>query len=245
MLNFTMRKTFLIPSFDLDAKEREKLDRFLRVLERSKIEELFPVKEDFVSDKGGRPHYSYYDMLATILYGFAFGSPTLRELETSCKYDFRYFYLMQQERPSHVRFGEFINDFILPNRKEIFKRFVTTIVEELNISTDDCFIDGSKFEADANKYKFVWKPTAYHNSLSDKIKNLLEEVGLSRGVPKKGIIPSKMIAEKISAMSSNSDILISVELIVLMMIPILSSFAASISLLYSAIVSSFSSLANI
>ncbi len=94
MLNFTMRKTFLIPSFDLDAKEREKLDRFLRVLERSKIEELFPVKEDFVSDKGGRPHYSYYDMLATILYGFAFGSPTLRELETSCKYDFRYFYLM-------------------------------------------------------------------------------------------------------------------------------------------------------
>ena len=81
MLIFTMRKTFLIPSFDLDAKEREKLDRFLRVLERSKIEKLFPVKEDFVSDKG--PHYSCYDMLATILYGFAFGSPTLRELETS------------------------------------------------------------------------------------------------------------------------------------------------------------------
>ena len=43
MLNFTTRRTFLVPSFNLDAKEREKLDRFLRVLERSKIEELFPV----------------------------------------------------------------------------------------------------------------------------------------------------------------------------------------------------------
>ena len=47
MLNFTTRRTFLVPSFDLDAKEREKLDRFLRVLERSKIEELFPVKKGF------------------------------------------------------------------------------------------------------------------------------------------------------------------------------------------------------
>lgn len=201
MLNFTTRKTFLVPSFDLDVKEREKMDKFLYVLEKTKIDELFPIKDIFSQDKGGRPHYSYYDMLATILYGFAFDSPTLRELETSCKYDLRYFYLMQQERPSHVRFGEFINNFILPNRKEIFKRITRTIFEEMDISTDECFIDGSKFEADANKYKFVWKPTTYHNNLSDKIRKLLDDVGLSRGVPSKGIISSKIIAEKISEMS--------------------------------------------
>lgn len=201
-----MRKTFLIPSFDLDVKEREKMDRFLRVLERSKIEELFPKKKEWGTDKGGRPHYSYYDMISTILYGFAFSSGTLRDLEDSCRFDLRYFYLMQQERPSHVRFGEFINTFILPNRKEIFKRIVTAIVEELNISTDECFIDGSKFEADANKYKFVWKPTTYHNNLSDKIRKLLEEAGLSRGVPREGIISSIMIAEKISEMSASKEL---------------------------------------
>ncbi len=202
MLNFTTRKTFLIPSFDLDRKEREKIDRFLALLERSGIEKLFSVREDFVSDKGGRPHYSFYDMMATILYGFSFGSETLRDLETSCKYDLRYFYLMQQERPSHVRFGNFINDFILPNRKEIFKKIAKAIVEEIGITPDDCFIDGSKFEADANKYKFVWKPTAHHLKLSDKIRKLLEEVGLSRAVPKGGIVSSKLIAEKISEMSA-------------------------------------------
>ena len=202
MLNFTTRKTFLVPSFELDVKEREKLDRFLSVLEKSGIGELFPVREDFGTDKGGRPHYSYYDMLAVILYGFAFGSPTLRELETSCKYDLRYFYLMQQEKPSHVRFGEFINTFILPNRKEIFKRITETIVRELGIPADDCFIDGSKFEADANKYKFVWKPTAYHIGLSDKVRKLLEAAGVSRGVPGEGIISSKIIAEKITEMAA-------------------------------------------
>ncbi len=85
MLNFTTRKTFLIPSFDLDAKEREKMDEFLAVLEKSGIEELFPKKEEWCADKGGRPSYSYYDLLATVLYGFAFDSPTLRDLEDSCK----------------------------------------------------------------------------------------------------------------------------------------------------------------
>ena len=205
MLNFTTRKTFLVPSFDLDAKEEKKMNRFLSVLEKSKVAELFPLKEETGADKGGRPHYSYYDMLATIMYGFAFGSPTLRELEISCKYDLRYFYLMQQERPGHTVFGDFVNDFILPNRKEIFKRITSSIIEEMKIPLDECFIDGSKFEADANKYKFVWKPTTYHNNLSDKIRVLLNDVGLSKGVPKKGFISSKLIGEKISELSAIKD----------------------------------------
>lgn len=205
MLNFTTRKTFIVPSFDLDAKEEEKMNRFLSVLEKSKVADLFPHKEETGIDKGGRPRYSCYDLLATILYGFAFHSPTLRELETSCKYDLRYFYLMQQERPSHMRFGEFINDVILPNRKEIFKRITSAIIEEMKVSLDECFIDGSKFEADANKYKFVWKPTTHHNNLSDKIRILLNDVGLSRAVPKKGFISSKLIGEKISELSVIKD----------------------------------------
>ena len=205
MLNFTTRKTFLIPSFELDKKEMEKMDRFLLVLQKSDVSKLFPVKDEKDFEKGGRPSYSDYDLLATILYGFAFGSETLRDLETSCKYDLRYFYLMQQERPKHTVFGDFINDFILPNRKQIFKRISKAIVSELSISLDECFIDGSKFEADANKYKFVWKPTTYHNNLSDKIRKLLNDVGLSRGVPKKGFFSSKLIAEKISEFSLMKD----------------------------------------
>lgn len=205
MLNFTTRKTFLVPSFDLDAKERDKLDRFLLVLDKSGVSDLFPKKDLKEYEKGGRPHYSYYDLFSTILYGFTFDNPTLRDLEDACKYDLRYFYLMQQDRPTHKVFGEFINDFIVPNRKEIFKRIINAIVNEMDISLDDCFIDGNKFEADANKYKFVWKPTTFHNNLSDKVRKLLIDVGLSRGVPLNGIISSKLIAQKISEMSYIKD----------------------------------------
>ena len=36
-------------------------------------------------------------MFATILYGFAFGRDSLRDLEEACKYDLRYIYLMEQK----------------------------------------------------------------------------------------------------------------------------------------------------
>ena len=201
MTNFTTRETFLVPSFELDLQEREKLDRFLLLLEKSNVKEFFPKKSEIDLLRGGRPSYNPYDLLATILYGFAFRSATLRELETSCKYDLRYIYLMQQRNPNYVVFGNFINEVIKPNRKEIFKRIVNEIVKEIGITLDDCFVDGSKFEADANKYKFVWKPTIYHERLSDKIRTFLVEMNLQKNVPEKGIISSEVIARKLSDLS--------------------------------------------
>ena len=101
MTNFTTRKTFLLPSFDLDVKEEEKMYRFLTLLERSGISSLFPKRNENDLFKGGRPPYSYCNLFATILYGFAFNRPSLRDLEEACMYDLRYFYLMEQERPKH------------------------------------------------------------------------------------------------------------------------------------------------
>lgn len=201
MFNFTTRKVFLIPSFDLDVKEIEKLDKYLLLLEKSKVDKFFPKKEYLDNGNGGRPHYSYYDLFATILYGFAFDNPTLRDLEDVCKFDLRYFYLMQQDRPGHSIFGNFINEIIVPNRKEIFALITNQIIKECNLNIEDVFIDGSKFEADANKYKFVWKPTKYHEKLSDKIRMLLNKLGINKNVNEKGIIDSKLIANKLSELS--------------------------------------------
>lgn len=199
MTNFTTRNTFLIPSFDLDIKEREKIDRFLYILEKSNVAELF--NNNCCTSKGGRPAYSDYDLFATVLYGFAFNNPTLRNLEDACKYDLRYIYMMQQNRPGHSIFGNFINEVIVPNNDLIFHNVTNSILQECNIQIEDVFIDGSKYEADANKYKFVWKPTKFHEKLSNKIRTLLSEVNLSHNVPHIGIIDSKLIAQKVSHLS--------------------------------------------
>ena len=198
---FTTRKTFLFPPYTIDVKEEEKLLKFLRFLDDSNVASLFPNRNIDVSAKGGRPPYSYYDMLATVLYSFAFSSGTLRTMETSCKYDLRYMYLMNYGIPNYSKFCQFINEVIVPSRKEIFKLITNQIIKVCDLTIDDVFIDGSKFEADANKYKFVWKPTKHHERLSDKIRILLNDVGISRSIPSTGIIDSKLIAIKVSELS--------------------------------------------
>ena len=67
--------------------------------------------------------------------------------------------------------------------------------------TEDMFLDGSKFEADANKYKFVWKPTTWHSKLCDKVRSLLQEYNIARNVPKEGIFSSEIIAAKLTVFS--------------------------------------------
>lgn len=58
MLNFTTRQNFLVPSFELDLEEREKLDKFLLLLEKTGVSKFFSKNhhlqkcaDDFISKK--------------------------------------------------------------------------------------------------------------------------------------------------------------------------------------------------
>ena len=77
-----------------------------------------------------------------------------------------------------------------------------SIFLECGLSMDDAFIDGSKFEADANKYKFVWKPTKFHLKLSAKIRDLLMKYSLHNAIPSSGIIESTLISKKITELNT-------------------------------------------
>lgn len=109
---------------------------------------------------------------------------------------------MENETPTYKTIGNFINEYIIPNRDIIFSLITKAIFEECNLKMDRAYIDGSKFEADANKYKFVWKPTTFHLRLSDKIRRLLGEYNLLRGVPSEGIVESKIVANKLKKLNN-------------------------------------------
>ena len=105
---FNTGKTFLVPSLDLDVKEREKMDRFLALLDGSGVGGVIDRYIKNNTPLGGRPGYDYYRLFATVLYGFAFDRYTLRELEEACMFDLRYIYLMEQEAPRPTMFSSFI-----------------------------------------------------------------------------------------------------------------------------------------
>lgn len=45
MNHFTTRKQFLVPSFELNVKEQEKLDKFFTDFKKSEVAELISIKE--------------------------------------------------------------------------------------------------------------------------------------------------------------------------------------------------------
>ena len=202
---FNTERIFLVPSLDLEVKEKEKMVRFLTLLDKSGVENVINryIKNNTIS--GGRPGYDYYRLFATVLYGFAFNRYTLRELEDACKYDLRYIFLMEQRAPIYTKFCEFINKVIVPNEEEIFSLINQEIQRETGIVFEDAFIDGTKYEANANKYKFVWKPTTLHKKLSIKIATIIKKYNLIPNYNDESMIKSSTVAYAITHLNNKKD----------------------------------------
>lgn len=194
MAYFTNSKVFLLPSFDLEVKEQDKIDRFLSFLEHSGVGAVIEKEVRNATSRGGRPNCNYHHLFAAIVYGFAFDRYSLRDIEDACRFDLRYIYIMEQTKVDHTTVCRFMNKVVVPHEKEIFSCLCNEIRNELSISFDDAFVDGTKYEANANKYKFVWKPTTYHKRISDSAYRIMEENGLMDGLKRESLIRSSTIA---------------------------------------------------
>lgn len=172
MNNFTSKQVFFLYSYEIDSKEIKKINSFLNMLEDSGISEI--INEAVKSDNPqGRYPYNPYDMFAMILYAFSFGKGSLREIERACKMSIDYMYIMSKQAPSYVAIGNYINDVFVKHISKIIPTINKQIAKEMTIEFDDLFLDGSKFEANSNKYKFVWKPDKRIIKLSTNIRQLL------------------------------------------------------------------------
>lgn len=198
MSYFTTSKVFLVPSFTLEAKETEIFDRYLAFLEKSGVGRIISEGIRSNTKNGGRPTCDYYRLFATILYGFAFDRYTLRQIEIACRYDLRYLTLMNYEQVDHTTISRFINKIMLPKIDEIFAMLCKQIQSELGIDFDVAFIDGTKFEANANKYKFVWKPITYHKKLTATLFHLMSEYGIKLDAKPDELLTTSTIAEAIT-----------------------------------------------
>ena len=132
-----------------------------------------------IENRIGRPRYNPVRILKTILFGFMDGGyASLRELEDRCRYDIRYKYLMAQEIPSYRTFGHFIKDYLEDNVEELFLMINKELFERDGVDLEHLYIDGSKYEANANKYSWVWKKASEKSRyrLYGKITELLEQM---------------------------------------------------------------------
>ena len=127
----------------------------------------------------GRLRYNPVRMMKTVLFGFMDrGYISLRELEDNCRVNLRYMYLMDHVTPSYRTFGYFINEILADSIENIFNDINQKLFDEQNVDLQHIYIDGSKFEANANKYTWVWKKATEKSryKLYAKITDLINEI---------------------------------------------------------------------
>ena len=170
------RSLFIVPSKKC-SENFEKIDKFMNLLEKSGIGKIIEYVK--LKDKKckGRTGYNPYNLFAAVVYCFAKFNATLRDIEDKCINDLRVIYIMEGNIPDYSTIGNFINTYIVPYQYEIFTHINKEIAKELNLDISDIYLDGTKIEANANKYKFVWKPVKFHIKLDIKIKELLDKIG--------------------------------------------------------------------
>ena len=126
-----------------------------------------------------RLRYNPVNMLKTVLFGFmTSGYCSLRELEDNCKVNIRFMYLMDHQTPSYRTFGYFINEILQDKIENIFNDINHAIFNDEHVDLQHLYIDGSKFEANANKYTWVWKKATekFRYKLYEKITAEIEEI---------------------------------------------------------------------
>lgn len=128
----------------------------------------------------GRPRCDSVKLLKIILFAFMEGGyETLRSLSKLCKTDIRYMWLLDgMSAPSHATFGNFIRDALAGSIEDIFRDINAYIFQTEGVVLQHTYIDGTKIEANANKYTWVWKKSCItnRNKVFSRITDLLDRI---------------------------------------------------------------------
>ena len=173
MAYFTTQQDYFFLCSDIPFEEKRKLNDFLLVLEESGVGKIIEKALGGKQATGGRPSYNPYRLFATILYAFSKHSGSLRRIEESVRFDIRFMYLMDQRVPSYSTISRFCNNIVVARRRELFSCIMKEIIKRYNVDISDAFVDGTKLEANANKYKFVWRPRKRHEKLNEGLRTVI------------------------------------------------------------------------
>lgn len=123
------------------------------------------------SIRGRKPVAEPKTMLKILVFAYLNRKYSARDIEDACKYDLRFRWLLDNRKaPDHVTINRFRNS-IYPFVDNILTQLVELLVEQGEIDLKSIYIDGTKIEANANRYTFVWKKSIlkYQKSLVEKI----------------------------------------------------------------------------
>ena len=112
----------------------------------------------------GRKGYNPIMMFAVLVYANMRGVRAVDRIVDLCERDICFIWLTKGEKPQRDAFYDFINKKLTEEiLEDLHYQFICRLKEEGLITLDALFIDGTKIEANANRYTFVWRGSInYH-----------------------------------------------------------------------------------
>lgn len=164
---------FFPPSLEELVPQRHAVRLVNEAVERMKLNGLLRSYEG-----GGASRYHPKMLLKVLLYGYLEGIYSSRRLAKSLRENVHYMWLSGNQRPDFRTLNRFRSSRLKGTLDEVFVSLVELLSEAGLVELKESFVDGTKLEAQANRYTFVWgKSTQKHKlKLQHKVRDLLRQI---------------------------------------------------------------------
>lgn len=161
----------LIPPSWEDYIPETHIVRFVdKIIEGINLERLLKSYKN----ENGRSSYNPKMLLKLLIYGYLNNKYSSRQLEAFCIEDICCAWLTAMSKPDHNTISRFRSERLKGNIKEIFIEVAMLLIESGYVRLEEIYVDGTKIEANASKYKFVWGKST--RAQKEKTKQKLEEL---------------------------------------------------------------------
>lgn len=138
--------------------------------------DIGPVEKTYAG--GGTSSYHPRMLLKVLVYAYLRNIYSSRKIEAALHENVHFMWLAGGAKPDHNTINDFRGKRLNGPLREIFAQVVTMLAEEGVLSLKELAVDGTKLEANANRYTFVWGGTIRTNRerIARQLKELWEYV---------------------------------------------------------------------
>jgi len=161
--------------YEVIIPEDESVRLLSQIVEGMDLKELYKA----YSSQGRNPANDPKNLLKVMLYAYMNERYSSRKIQTSCRRDINFMWLLEGEpAPDHTTISRFRKDRLGEIIESLFYQFIKTLHEVGEVKYENVFQDGSKIEANANRYTFVWKKAIEKNEAKMHLKagEMAEEI---------------------------------------------------------------------
>jgi transposase len=123
---------------------------------------------------GGTSSYHPRMLLKVLVYAYINNIYSSRKIEEAVSQNINFMWLAGMSKPDHNTINRFRGQRLQKSLQPIFTQVVLLLCQEGLLSIKDLYTDGTKIEANANRYTFVWGNSIKTNR--EKMKQQLNEL---------------------------------------------------------------------